>query len=153
MSKIKKIKEAFSLRKIKKQIIDELQAKNQTNRNIAFSFALGVFLAFSPFWGLQTILAISLALFFRLNKVLVLIAVNISSIPPLIPLIIYMNFQFGSLIFNGKFLTQIPVITELSSLGENLSMFITGGILTGLATGIIAYYVVILGLKLKKRKQ
>jgi len=148
--KIKNIIHKFSFVKIKQEIKNELTAKNQSNNTISLSIALGLFLAFSPFWGFQTILAVSLALFFRLNKVLVLIAVNISSIPPLIPLIIYMNFQCGNFLFTGNFSNEIPVITEISSLGKNLLVFVAGGISTGILVGILSYYTIIIILKIKK---
>lgn len=41
----------------------------------ALAFATGVFLAFSPFWGLHTTLGLAAAFVFRLNRVAVLIGV------------------------------------------------------------------------------
>ncbi|WP_416338129.1 DUF2062 domain-containing protein, partial [Lactobacillus acetotolerans] len=41
-----------------------------SNRIKAFSIALGTFIGLSPFWGFQTLLVISLAVVFKLNKVL-----------------------------------------------------------------------------------
>lgn len=62
----------------------------------AASVALGVFMGIVPIWGFQMVTAIALAVFFRLNKALVLLSANIS-IPPMIPLIIYMSYEIGSL--------------------------------------------------------
>ncbi len=63
----------------------------------AAAVALGVFVGMSPFWGLHTLLVFLLAAIFKLNKVIAFIFSNIS-IPPLIPVIIYVSYQFGSLL-------------------------------------------------------
>lgn len=63
----------------------------------AAAVALGVFVGMSPFWGLHTLLVFLLAAIFKLNKVIAFIFSNIS-IPPLIPVIIYLSYQFGSLL-------------------------------------------------------
>lgn len=39
---------------------------------IAVSLAVGVFVSFTPFWGVQTLLALALAMVFRLNRVVTL---------------------------------------------------------------------------------
>jgi uncharacterized protein (DUF2062 family) len=39
---------------------------------IAVSLAVGVFVSFTPFWGVQTLLALALATVFRLNRVVTL---------------------------------------------------------------------------------
>lgn len=49
-----------------------------------------------PVWGFQLIIAIALAFAFRLNKVLVILAANIS-IPPMIPLILFLSHLTGSI--------------------------------------------------------
>jgi uncharacterized protein (DUF2062 family) len=54
----------------------------------------------APFWGFQMILAIALSIYFKFNKVLVLIAANIS-FPPLIPFIIYASHLVGR-VWMGK---------------------------------------------------
>ena len=48
-----------------------------------------------PLWGFQMIVGISLAFLLKLNKPLVIIASNIS-IPPMIPLILFLSHYTGS---------------------------------------------------------
>ena len=55
--------------------LDTLLHVNDTAERTAAAFALGVFLGFSPFLGLHTLLAIALAFLFNLNRVAVLIGV------------------------------------------------------------------------------
>jgi uncharacterized protein (DUF2062 family) len=54
----------------------------------------------APIWGFQMITAIGLSFLFRLNKALVLIAANIS-IPPMIPLILYLSHVTGKIWMGG----------------------------------------------------
>jgi len=55
--------------------LDVLLHVNDTPERTAAAYALGVFLGFSPFLGLHTIVAIALAFIFRLNRVSVLLGV------------------------------------------------------------------------------
>ena len=55
-----------------------LAASDDTPRRTAAAFALGVFLSFSPFLGLQTIVGLSLAVALRLSRVAVLIGLCVN---------------------------------------------------------------------------
>ena len=61
----------------------------------AASVAFGIFMGIVPIWGFQLVAAIFLAILFKLNKPLVIIAANIS-IPPMIPLIIFLSYKMGA---------------------------------------------------------
>src|SRR5690606_40072948 len=64
----------------------------------ALSIGLGVFMGIAPFWGFQTVITITLAVFLRLNKVLAFVFSNIS-FAPLIPLVIYASLAVGSMVY------------------------------------------------------
>lgn len=59
--------------------IRSLLLVQDTADRTALGFSLGVFLGFSPFIGLHTILALIVAFAFRLNKVAVLIGASINN--------------------------------------------------------------------------
>lgn len=139
--------EKFKFSNIKKTVVAEITAENNSNSVIALSLALGAFLAFSPTWGFQTAMAISLALAFRLNKVLVLLSVNLSSIPPLIPLILLAGYQAGSFALYGKFQSEVPDLTNLKTLGENYLQFALGSIIMSTAIGAVFFLVIYFLLK------
>ena len=67
----------------------------------ALSVAFGVFMGIIPIWGFQLMAAIFLAILFKLNKPLVIIAANIS-ITPMIPLIIWLSYKMGGLVIAQK---------------------------------------------------
>ena len=137
----------FKLDKIKKAIVNEIKCAKNTNTTIALSLSLGIFLAFSPAWGFQTVLAISLALLLKLNKVLTLITVNISSVPPLIPLIVIAGYQTGALLLHGEFQKDIPDLLNLGVLGENYLQFALGSFIIASGLGIFFYLTIFILLK------
>ena len=55
-----------------------------------------MFIGLSPLWGFHTALGIGVAILFRLNKAITIIASNIS-IPPFIPFIIFFGHEVGAL--------------------------------------------------------
>ena len=72
-----------------------------SNKTKALSISLGIFIGLSPFWGFHTVLAISLAAIFRLNKFLSFIFSQIS-VAPLAPFIIGISMFLGSFFVSGN---------------------------------------------------
>lgn len=94
----------------------------------AFSVAFGVFMGIVPIWGFQLITAIFLSVVLKLNKALVIIAANIS-IPPMIPLIIFLSYKLGGVWMkesrNDLFFTKELSIEAVKG---NLAQYIYGSI-------------------------
>lgn len=91
----------FKKKSFRRFIKEDVLESDGSNRTKAFSVALGVFIGLSPFWGVQTLLVISLAVLFKLNKVLAFVASNIS-LPPFIPLIIAASLFLGAPFVHGN---------------------------------------------------
>ncbi len=91
----------FKKKSFKRFIKEDVLESDGSNRIKAFSIGLGVFIGLSPFWGFQTFLAISLAVVFKLNKVLSFVSSNIS-LPPFIPFIIIASLFIGAPFVNGE---------------------------------------------------
>jgi uncharacterized protein len=62
-------------RAVLRKWVDKLFHLHDTPTRTAAAFALGVFFGFSPFLGLHTVLALSFAFIFNLNRVAVLVGV------------------------------------------------------------------------------
>ncbi len=92
---------SFKKKSLKDFIKEDILESNGTPTSKAFSVALGTFIAFSPFWGFHTVLVISLAVFFRLNKVLAFTFSNLS-LPPLIPFVILASLKVGAIFIGGS---------------------------------------------------
>jgi glycosyltransferase involved in cell wall biosynthesis len=109
---------------------------------ITLSVMLGIFMGIAPIWGYQLITAISLAYLLRLNKFLVIVAANIS-IPPMIPVILYLSFVTGSIVMGrGANLNLVSPVT-LTFVKNNLFQYIIGSItlavILSLFFGLIMY--------------
>ncbi|MEP7141888.1 MAG: DUF2062 domain-containing protein [Ferruginibacter sp.] len=142
----------FEKKKWKEIINDHLFNSPHTDQNKALSIAFGIFMGIVPIWGFQLVLAIFLAVLFRLNKVLVIIAANIS-IPPMIPLIIFLSYKTGAF-WMGTAAAHLEFnhSITLASIQKNLQQYIYGSvtlaILAGVATGLFTFVL----LRLFKRK-
>ncbi len=105
-----------------------------------------------PIWGFQMLIAISVAIFFRLNKALVILAANIS-IPPFIPVIIYLSHLTGA-IWMGTNAVKLSFDKEITieflqnSFGQYVAGAITLAIMAGLTFGILTALL----LKLKHKR-
>lgn len=91
----------FKKKSLRKFIKEDILESDGSNRIKAFSIALGTFIGLSPFWGFQTLLVISLAVVFKLNKVLAFVFSNVS-LPPFIPFIIAASLFIGAPFVSGE---------------------------------------------------
>ena len=106
-----------------------------------------------PIWGFQLVTAIALAILFRLNKALVIIAANIS-IPPMIPVVIYLSHLSGK-IWMGRNAQTISFSDEitLEFIHNNAVQYFSGAITLSVIAGIVFGIVTYVVLKVfKKRK-
>ena len=113
----------------------------ESNRKITLSTMLGVFMGIVPVWGYQMIIAFTLAHLFKLNKVITVVASNIS-IPPMIPFILYGSFATGAILLDHSVTLSIQNIT-FESVKQSLLQYILGSfvfaIIVALTIGILVY--------------
>lgn len=81
-----------------KSAIRRLLSLDDPPERTALAFSIGVFIAFSPFLGLHTIMAVAIAFLFRFNKVAI----------------------FTGTFVNNPFLTLIPIIIASYAVGAFL---------------------------------
>lgn len=105
----------------------------------ALSVGVGVAIGFSPFWGLQTLIAIGVVWIFKLNKVLTVSASYIT-FPPLIPLAIGLQWLMGEWFFPPE--GGIPRVYA----------YALGSVLLSAGTGLLAFLLV-WGTLLLRRKR
>ena len=142
----------FNKEKFKKALNDHLFITHQSSGIKAFSVGFGIFMGIIPIWGFQLLAAIFLALLFKLNKPLVIIAANIS-VPPLIPVIIFGSYKTGALWMgaNAQALQFNNSIT-LDSIKKNLQQYIYGSITLAIAAGLVFGLLTFVMLKLFSKK-
>lgn len=142
---------SFKKKSFKKFITEDVLAVNDSPEKKALSIALGTFIGFSPLWGFHTALAISLAVFFKLNKMLAFTFSNVS-FPPFIPFIIYGSLQLG------RFVVAKPVEVlaldslTLSSISNHLIQYISGSLILAILGSVIFGTFSYMFFKLKQNK-
>lgn len=108
----------------------------------ALSITLGVFMGIAPFWGFQTAITITLAVFLRLNKVLAFVFSNIS-FAPFIPLIIYASLLVGGMIYPASTSFQLDGIS-VDTIKAHVGQYIIGSFLLAsgmaIALGVTSYF-------------
>lgn len=130
---------SFKKKGFKRFFLEDLLQSQDSNTKKALSVALGVFIGLSPFWGFHTILALSLAFILRLNKLIAFAFSNVS-LPPLIPLIIYISLKTGGFILGSKPLPPFrwdALESYKEFVGQHLLQYIVGSFTVAILGAII----------------
>ena len=141
-----------SKKKITLFLKEQLFQSQQSDVIKATSVSFGVFMGIIPIWGVQLGTAVFFAVLFRLNKALVIIAANIS-IPPMIPVIIFISYKIGAL-WMGDHVGHLDFNSHITreSVRTNFAQYIYGS-LTLAVFAAAAFWIASFGLlKLFKRK-
>jgi glycosyltransferase involved in cell wall biosynthesis len=142
----------FQKKKFKELIRKQLFDTGETDRRKAASIAFGVFMGIIPIWGFQLVAAIFLAVIMKLNKALVIIAANIS-IPPMIPVIIFLSYKMGAWWMNDRVMTiSFSRNITLEAIKANLEQYIYGSITLAIIAGLLAGAIALITLR-SARKQ
>lgn len=143
----------FNKEKRSKLLNDHLLNPHHSAKLKAFSVGFGIFMGIVPIWGFQLVSAIFLAVLLKLNKPLVIIAANIS-IPPMIPVIIFLSYKMGAY-WMGEKAMQISFSSTitLDSIKNNLLQYIYGSITLAVVAAIVSGLLTYVFLKITGKKQ
>lgn len=137
---------------LKQHYLEQIANPKFSNLNLALSIGFGVFMGIVPIWGYQLVTAIFLAYVLKLNKVLVIISANIS-IPPIIPVILFLSIKIGELITQTNLDLNYSDIS-FSLIKSVLYVYIIGSMVLAffsfLLSGSIAYLVLTMTRKVGK---
>jgi glycosyltransferase involved in cell wall biosynthesis len=147
------IRTLFSPQKMKKVLDEHLFNPHHSTQLKSISVAFGIFMGIVPIWGFQLAAAIFLAILFKLNKPLVIIAANIS-IPPMIPPIIFLSYKTGAF-WMGANAMQINFSNDITiqSIKKNLVQYIAGSVTLAVVAALAFGLVTFIFLKLIGKKQ
>lgn len=128
------------LKRFFKENVLESDGNNETK---AKSIALGLFIGLSPFWGFHSFLAITLSVYFKMNKLLTFMASQIT-FPPLIPLIIFLAMMVGQpFVSNTTSLENQSFDFEF--IKNNLTQYIIGSFILAtccsIVFGFLSYFI------------
>lgn len=116
---------SFKKKSFKNFLRENILESSDSNLKKSLSIALGVFIGIAPLWGFQTLIVISLAVLFNLNKVLAFAFSNIS-IPPMIPFIIYGSLQVGSYFVSTKEIFVLNSSISFLDIQNNIIQYLIG---------------------------
>ena len=128
------------LKRFFKENVLESDGSNETK---AKSIALGFFIGLSPFWGFHSFLAITLSVYFKLNKLLTFMSSQVT-FPPLIPLIIFLSMMVGAPFVANTANLQDQAF-DLEFIKNNLTQYIIGSFILSISCsltfGFISYFI------------
>jgi len=115
---------------------------------LGVAVGLGVLIGCTPFFGVQTLVGLGLAWILRLNRVAVLLGLQVS-VPPLSPFVLFADAQVGALSLRGHWLPlsveAMRAVRSFRDVTDLLGVLVLGGailgavlaVLTGLATTFV----------------
>ena len=116
---------------------------------LGVAVAFGVWIGCTPFYGFQTLLGLGLASLLRLNRLAVLLGLQIS-IPPLAPFLLFANAQLGALVLRGHWLPlsieALRAVPTSKLVAELFGDLLVGGAIVGtvlaVPAGLLTTYLV-----------
>lgn len=135
------------LKKIWQQIVVRSEESNFTK---AVSIAFGVFMGILPVWGFQLAIGIPLAVYFRMNKALFLLAANISIFPPVFWAL---SLITGKLLLGYKDWGFKWSDISLQQVKEAGAAFFLGGTVLAVVSGIFTFLLSFLLLQLLRKNK
>jgi len=119
---------------------------SETPAQKALAVALGVFIGIAPIWGFQIITCIFLAALLKLNRYLMLLSAHVS-IPPMIPLIIYLSYLAGGLVVAKPVELVYGRHLTLASIHQHFMQYLAGSLLlagaAAIVSGLLTYLVLL----------
>lgn len=136
---------------VRRFIADHITRSGESNGQITAAVMLGVFMGIVPVWGYQMILAGVLAHFMKLNKVIAIVASNIS-LPPMIPFLL-----FGSYVCGGWLLDRPVTLTlhevSFETIRDSLVQYLAGSVIFAAGMAFVAGLVCLTLLSLLRKSQ
>ncbi len=119
---------------------EQLTDTGESNLIKAMSVGFGVFMGIFPIWGFQLMVGIPLSFLFRLNKVLFLVAANIS-IPPFIPPIIFFSYYLGGFFVEKRIQFEGFSNLNLQGIHINMLQYLIGAVILSILSGLTAFLI------------
>ena len=135
---------------IKRFVDSHILHSRESNFAMAASMGWGVFCGIIPIWGYQMIFAAVAAHFMRLNKVVAVVFSNIS-IPPMIPVILYMSMVVGAWLLGVENSFTIENVS-MDAIGLSLWQYIVGSVGLAAIAGVAVFVVAWAAMSLMKRR-
>lgn len=115
---------------------EQILNTQESNLKIVWAIMLGIFMGILPFWGYQMLLTLFFAHLLRLNKVIAVVAANIS-IPPMIPFLLYGSYRTGCLVLGTAPDLHLEDIS-FENLKSVLEQYLIGSVIFAIACSLLS---------------
>ncbi len=139
--------------KFKTIIREKILHAQDSDLKISEAVGFGFFMGIIPIWGWQTISALALSQYFKLNKAIVILSANIS-IPPFLPFVLFASFYTGALVL-GKDMSLLNFSSDFNfkTVSQDLLQYITGAVVLAIVTGLVTALITFVLLKIFRKKK
>ncbi len=107
---------------------------------LGVAVGLGVLIGCSPFLGVQTLVGLGLAWILRLNRVAVLLGLQVS-VPPLTAFVLFADAQVGALSLRGRWLPlsveAMRAVRSFREVADLLGVLVLGGAIVGAVLAVV----------------
>ena len=142
----------FTWRKLKQFFLKQFISQNESAFHVASSTGFGIFMGNLPIWGFQLLSALAIAHFLKLNKAIVFVTANIS-IPPMIPVLLYIHFTVGGWIVDNPSATASLDVISLELVKHNLYQYVVGSVFFSIVSGIAVTLLVWVAVSVVRRRR
>ncbi len=118
---------------------------------LALAVGLGLFFGIVPVWGLQTVIAATLAHRLRLNMAITLLACNIS-LPPMVPFLLYAGTALGHWMFTGELLKVALGEMTMARARDYVWQWLVGSLVLAIVVAGLGTVIAYTAARLVKRK-
>ena len=146
----KKFISSLTRENISRFIEENITDTKESNVRLAAAVGYGVFCGIIPIWGYQMIFAGVSAHFLKLNKVIAILASNIS-IPPMIPFIIFGSLFTGGLILGKQTIIPLSEI-NFETATNALLQYLIGSVIFAVAAGFVFFILAFVVFKLFRKE-
>lgn len=126
----------FRRKGFRRFVKEDLLHSSDSPRKKALSIALGVFIGLCPLWGAHTIIVLSLAVLFKLNKVISFAFSNVS-LPPFIPFVLYLSLKMGAFVTGEELIYTVDEMVDNLGFITHLKTYIIGSITLSIVASTI----------------
>lgn len=121
-------------------IKNEAIKPEESNLRKSVSIGYGIFMGIMPLFGFQLLIGIPIAILLKLNKVLSIAVAHIS-IPPMIPIIIYLSYKIGGFFVSKSIEFTTWKDLTLESIHLNFMQYFIGGWVFAFGASLLAFVI------------
>ncbi len=138
-------------RKFLRILKTEMEKGKDHPGKMAASIALGLFFGIVPIWGFQMLAAFTTASLLKLNRVVVLLATNIS-FPIFIPFVVFISYEFGSLFVSDP--VQLPAFEDIDQemIYLQINQYLIGSVILAIVVAFLGFSLTFILMKKRVKK-